>query len=118
MKVTTEVIRGVVVTEVHQHYSDWLTHVIRLYADQPYVEIEWTAGPIPINTPWFPPVAFGPKPPSPFGPIVPAPPLPNQWGKEVVVRYSSGLASKGIFHTDSNGKEMVKVRRTNATAAN
>jgi hypothetical protein len=35
-------------------------------------------------------------------------PLPNIWGKEVIVRYSSGIQSKGAFYTDSNGKEMVK----------
>ena len=31
-----------------------------------------------------------------------------RWGKEVVVRYSSGLKSAGTFYTDSNGKEMVQ----------
>jgi hypothetical protein len=29
-------------------------------------------------------------------------------GKEVVVKYSSGLQSEGTWYTDSNGKEMVK----------
>ena len=44
-------------TEVHQTFSEWATRVIRLYKGKPYVEVEWTAGPIPIDTPWHPPVA-------------------------------------------------------------
>ena len=52
-----EVVEGPVVTEVRQVYSAWTTHVIRLHAGQPYVELEWTAGPIPIDTPWYDAVA-------------------------------------------------------------
>ena len=81
---TLEVIEGPVVTEVRQAYSGWTTHVIRLHAGQPYVELEWTAGPIPIDTPWYDAVATNGSAP-----------LPNVWGKEVVVRYSSGLKSAG-----------------------
>jgi alpha-mannosidase len=32
----------------------------------------------------------------------------DAWGKEVIVKYSSGLASAGTFYTDANGREMVK----------
>jgi len=93
---TVEVVRGSLVTEVHQTFSEWASHIIRLYEGQPYVEIEWTAGPIPMDTPWEPPVAFDKQTP-----------LPNMWGKEVIVKYSSGLATKGQWYTDSNGKEMI-----------
>ena len=31
-----------------------------------------------------------------------------KWGKEVIVKYSSGIKSAGTWYTDSNGKEMVK----------
>jgi len=85
------------VTEVYQSFSYWATHVIRLYRGKKYVEVEWTAGPIPVDTPWMPPVAFDGKKA-----------MPNNWGKEVVVRYNSGLQSAGTFYTDSNGKEMVQ----------
>ena len=95
---TLEVVRGPVVTEVRQVFSEWATHVIRLFPGRSYIELEWTAGPIPVDTPWLPPVAFDKK----------GAPLPNVWGKEVVVRYSSGLKSKGTWYTDSNGKEMVR----------
>eukprot|EP00935_MAST-01C_sp_MAST-1C-sp1_P000879 g879.t1 len=196
-KPSISVIKGGVVTEVRQRWSDWATHVIRLYAGQPYVEVEWTAGPIPVDTPWFPPVAhkgsgqgqgrksrrvvcaaasstasstigaadtsainfvegadgsndcpaharkltyaecveaakalsthMQPKnstnPLDPgacfkfnsmfYHPVAPPSPddkdaLPNNWGKELVLRYSSGLKSNGVFYTDSNGKEMLR----------
>jgi alpha-mannosidase len=94
-----EVLQGPLVTEVHQKFSDWASHVIRLYEGKNYVEVEWTAGPIPIDTPWIPPVAHHP---------ITKKPKPNHWGKEVVVKYASGLKSQGTWFTDSNGKEMVK----------
>jgi alpha-mannosidase len=97
-KPTISVTKGGVVTEVYQKFSDWATHVIRLYDNSPYVEVEWTAGPIPVDTPWMPAVAHDKN----------GNPMPNNWGKEVIVKYSSGLASKETFYTDSNGKEMVK----------
>ena len=85
------------VTEIRQTFSDWASHTIRMYsyntALAPFIEVEWTAGPIPIDTPWFDAVV---------------PSQPNNWGKEVSVRYNSGLQSKGTFYTDSNGREMVK----------
>jgi alpha-mannosidase len=34
--------------------------------------------------------------------------LGNQWGKELIVKYTSGVQSGGTWYTDSNGKEMVK----------
>jgi alpha-mannosidase len=95
---TIKVVKGATVTEVYQRFSAWATHVVRLYADAPYVEVEWTAGPIPVDTPWEKPVAHDGK----------GNPMPNNWGKEVIVQYSSALASQGTFFTDSNGKEMVK----------
>jgi hypothetical protein len=56
---------GPVVTEVYQQFSEWATHVIRLYhQDSIYkglIEVEWTAGPIPVDTPWFAPVAHDKK---------------------------------------------------------
>jgi alpha-mannosidase len=100
---TVQVVEGPLVTEVYQRFSAWATHVVRLYHSAPgaainkLIEVEWTAGPIPVETPWFPPVAHAHNKP-----------LPNEWGKEVVMRFNSSLGSKGTFYTDSNGKEMVK----------
>jgi len=54
--------------------------------------MEYTVGPIPTDTPWIP---------KPKG-------VSGEWGKEVVIRYNSGLQSKGTFYTDSNGLAMQK----------
>ena len=91
--VQTEVVEGPIVTEVRQVYSEWVTHVIRLQKNSPYIEVEYTAGPIPVATPWFPAVAKGKD---------------NVWGKELVIRYSTDMKTDGTFYTDSNGLEMVK----------
>jgi hypothetical protein len=88
-KPTIVVSEGELVTEVYQQFSEWATHVVRLYKGRNYVEVEWTAGPIPIDTPWLQQKN-------------------SDWGKEVIVKYASGLASQSTWYTDSNGKEMVK----------
>ena len=97
---TMEVEKGALVAEVRLASADWASHVVRLRAGARHVEVEWTAGPIPVDTPWFPPVAFEDGDASK--------PLPNNWGKELVLKYASDLASAGTFFTDSNGKEMVE----------
>jgi alpha-mannosidase len=38
---------------------------------------------------------------------------PDNWGKEVIMKYSTDLNSGGVFYTDSNGREMMP-RKTNA----
>ena len=100
-KPSVEVVRGPLVTEVRQTFSSWATHVIRLYEGEAHVEIEWTVGPIPLDTPWFASVATDAKTKRP---------LPNHWGKEVVVKYQSGLRTGQTWYSDSNGKEMVQRR--------
>jgi len=77
--ITTTVHRGSIVTEVHQKVAPWVSHVIRLREGTPYVEVEYTVGPIPIE---------------------------DGKGKEVVLRYTSDLATHGAFATDSNGLEL------------
>lgn len=95
---TLEVIEGELVVEVRQKTSSWASHVFRLFKGAPFVEVEWTAGPIPIDTSWFETVAYNES----------GHPLPNIWGKEVVLKYKSNIASNGSFYTDSNGREMLK----------
>ena len=58
-------VRGPVVQEVHQRFSDWASQVIRLYKGQNTVEFEWLVGPLPDQDPDTP-------------------------GLEVVSQYSSG----------------------------
>jgi alpha-mannosidase len=85
---TIEVTSGPLVTEIKQVFSSWATHIIRLTKGSPFIEVEWTAGPIPWNE--------GPK---------------GKQGKELVVKFSSGLSSEGVYYTDSNGREMLKRKR-------
>ena len=40
------------VQEVYQKFADWAYQVVRLYKGKPYVEAEWTVGPIPIGDGW------------------------------------------------------------------
>jgi len=93
---TMAVEQGPVSSEVRLQTSAWASHVVRLAAGASHVEVEWTAGPIPVDTPWFDPVAYEKKTP-----------LPNNWGKELVLRYDTSVKSGATFSTDSNGKEMV-----------
>ncbi|XP_015271310.1 PREDICTED: lysosomal alpha-mannosidase [Gekko japonicus] len=73
-----------VVQEVYQNFSSWCSQVVRLYAGQPYVELEWTVGPIPIR---------------------------DGLGKEIISRFSTNLQTDGRFYTDSNGREILERRR-------
>jgi len=100
---TLDIVKGPVVSEVHQTFSDWATHVIRLHHGASHIEVEWTAGPIPIETPWLDAAQVGDS-------------RLDKWGKEVILKYSSGLESAGTFYTDANGREMVK-RQYNARGA-
>jgi len=99
---TLKVVKGPVVTEVYQVFSEWATHVIRLVQGQPYVEVEWTAGPIPIGTPWMPADSIADK-------------RFDEWGKEVVVKYKSGLQSDGTFFRGcqwpGNGPPQIQQKR-------
>lgn len=52
---TLEVTTGPLVTEIKSVVSDWATHVIRLTKGSPFIEVEWTAGPIPMTAPPPPP---------------------------------------------------------------
>ncbi|XP_053145025.1 lysosomal alpha-mannosidase isoform X2 [Hemicordylus capensis] len=73
-----------VVEEVYQNFSDWCSQVVRLYAGQPYVEFEWTVGPIPIR---------------------------DGLGKEIISRFETNLQTDGRFYTDANGREILERRR-------
>ncbi|XP_039500014.1 lysosomal alpha-mannosidase [Drosophila santomea] len=75
------VYEGALVKEVHQRFSDYISQVIRISEDKPYVEFEWLVGPIPVE---------------------------EDFGTEVVTIFSSEIASEGVFYTDSNGRELIR----------
>ncbi|KAH8402521.1 hypothetical protein KR222_002400, partial [Zaprionus bogoriensis] len=83
-QVIIEAYTGSLVQEVHQKFNDWISQVVRVYANSNYAEFEWLVGPIPID---------------------------DNIGKEVITRFNSDIASDGIFYTDSNGREMIKRQR-------
>jgi hypothetical protein len=72
--------------EVHVEYEQpWIRTATRILSGLPYVEVEYTVGPIPID---------------------------DGIGKEVVTRlFSPDIHNAGKFYTDSNGREFLKRRR-------
>ena len=50
---------GSVYAEVRLRGSPFTSHTIRLGKDNAHVEVEWTAGPIPVDTPWLHPIVIG-----------------------------------------------------------
>ncbi|KAH8419560.1 hypothetical protein KR222_006062 [Zaprionus bogoriensis] len=83
-KIELTVYDGDRVKEVHQNFNEWISQVVRIYEGVNRVEFEWLIGPIPNN---------------------------DDTGREIVTRFKSGVASKGTFYTDSNGREMLKRQR-------
>ncbi|XP_071107653.1 lysosomal alpha-mannosidase-like [Haliotis cracherodii] len=76
--------KGPNVQEIRQEFSPWVSQVVRLYDGAPYLELEWTVGPIPENM---------------------------QETKEVISRFTTDLDTNGMFFTDSNGRETIPRRR-------
>lgn len=80
----TEVIQGVVVQEVRQWFSPWVSQVVRLYSSSRALELEWTVGPVPIH---------------------------DDLGREVITRIDTDIKSGGVFYTDSNGRELLRRKK-------
>jgi len=82
-----DVIVGDVVVEVRQQFADWVNQTIRLYKGEAHAELEWTVGPVPIE---------------------------DMYGKEIVSRFSTSIASSDsssgepVCYTDSNGREFLE----------
>ena len=80
--VALEMITGPIVNETRQVWGGgWASMAVRLWRGATSAELEWTVGAIPFA---------------------------DGLGKEVIVRYSSGLASQGVFFTDSNGRDSLR----------
>lgn len=76
-----QVIRGTIADEVRQEFSAIASQTVRLYHKQPYVEIEYTLGPINVD---------------------------DKIGKEYITKFASSLNSGKTFFTDANGREILK----------
>ena len=71
--------------EVQVEYNEpWIKTTTRVMTGLPYLEIEYTIGPIPID---------------------------DQRGKEVVTRFLTPIQSSSTFYTDSNGREFQQRKR-------
>eukprot|EP00584_Thalassiosira_punctigera_P024560 CAMPEP_0172549416 /NCGR_PEP_ID=MMETSP1067-20121228/18519_1 /TAXON_ID=265564 ORGANISM="Thalassiosira punctigera, Strain Tpunct2005C2" /NCGR_SAMPLE_ID=MMETSP1067 /ASSEMBLY_ACC=CAM_ASM_000444 /LENGTH=1149 /DNA_ID=CAMNT_0013336807 /DNA_START=119 /DNA_END=3568 /DNA_ORIENTATION=+ len=70
-------------TEVHAEFGDpaWIKQITRLIDGKNYVEVEYAVGPVPIE---------------------------DGVGKDVVARYLTTVQNKGIFYTDSNGRDFMQ----------
>ncbi|NXO93238.1 MA2B1 mannosidase, partial [Certhia brachydactyla] len=83
-RAATRLIKTALVQELHQNFSSWCSQVLRLRPGQPYLELEWTVGPIPVS---------------------------DGLGKEVISRFETPLRTAGRFYTDSNGRQVLERRR-------
>ncbi|XP_015121082.1 lysosomal alpha-mannosidase isoform X2 [Diachasma alloeum] len=73
--------KGPLVEELHLIVNSYVSQVVRIYNGEDKIEFDWVAGPISVD---------------------------DSIGKEIVSKFSSNLESKGVFFTDSNGREMLK----------
>ncbi|NWW41924.1 MA2B1 mannosidase, partial [Panurus biarmicus] len=83
-RAATRLLKTALVQELHQNFSAWCSQVLRLRPGQPYLELEWTLGPIPVS---------------------------DGLGKEIISRFETPLRTAGRFYTDSNGRQVLERRR-------
>ncbi|XP_065303112.1 lysosomal alpha-mannosidase-like [Dermacentor albipictus] len=81
-QVTYRIVKGPVVQEIHQIFNGFVSQVIAVHKDSPYIEFTWTVGPLTeLLTPSI---------------------MQSSTGCDVVSRFDTDLGSEG-FHTDGNG---------------
>ncbi|XP_023639510.1 probable alpha-mannosidase At5g66150 isoform X2 [Capsella rubella] len=85
-----QIVQGPLVDEVHQQFSPWVAHVVRLYKDKEHAEFEFTIGPIPVNN-------------------------NDLMGKEIITRMVTDMSTDKAFYTDSNGRDFLKRVRDKRT---
>ncbi|KAF7634626.1 Alpha-mannosidase [Meloidogyne graminicola] len=82
-----QLIKNSLVQEVRQIINPWISQIIRLFPNKPFIEFQWIIGPLPKNKKLLE-------------------------STEVITRYTiEGFNSSKIFWTDSNGRQMVKRKR-------
>ncbi|CAF1013919.1 unnamed protein product [Didymodactylos carnosus] len=62
-------------------HNSWVSQQITIHDGQPFVEVEWTIGPINIK---------------------------DSVGKEIIVRYDTDIKSNKKYYTDANGREILE----------
>ncbi|KNC81770.1 hypothetical protein SARC_05918 [Sphaeroforma arctica JP610] len=87
--------------EVRVHINPWLSQIIRPAAstNEKMLDVSVVVGPIPVAPSITESSASATQEMSPQA--------ASPWvGKEVIVRYTTDIKSKGVFYTDANGREM------------
>lgn len=75
-------ISGPIITEIRQHINSHATQIFRLRRGEPFVELDWILGPIPIE---------------------------DGIGKEYISRFiATEIQNNGTFYTDSNSREILE----------
>ncbi|KAF9417247.1 hypothetical protein HW555_005649 [Spodoptera exigua] len=81
---SNEIIKGDIVKEIRVELSPAGYIDVKIYDNHNYIEVEWVVGPIPIL---------------------------DDIGKEYIVKYETKIVNNGEFHTDSNGRQLLKRNR-------
>jgi alpha-mannosidase len=111
---STEVVSGPLQVEIRQRVSPYTSHTVRLTRGERFVEVEYTAGPIPMHDASSHP--HDPLEAARSHPLGASSTSATPVGKELVLRYTTCIGSAGVFYTDSNGLEMQR-RERNARPA-
>uniref|UniRef100_A0A2H1VPQ9 SFRICE_009453 n=1 Tax=Spodoptera frugiperda TaxID=7108 RepID=A0A2H1VPQ9_SPOFR len=77
----SKILKSDTVQEIQIRFASYAGLSLRLYKGLPTIEVDWIVGPIPKA---------------------------DGLGKEVFVRYVTDLSNKGVFYTDSNGRQTMK----------
>ncbi|XP_077497608.1 lysosomal alpha-mannosidase-like [Amblyomma americanum] len=81
-QVTYRIITGPLVQEIHQIFNNYISQVITLHSDSPFIEFTWTVGPLTE--------------------LMAEPTKQSFTGCDVISKFDSDLRSEG-FYADSNG---------------
>jgi hypothetical protein len=84
---SVRVIESDLLTEVTTDFiAPWVKQVVKIYRGLPYVDIQYSVGPIPVEI--------------------------DGIGKEIITRICSNIKNNGVFYTDSNGRDFIRRERS------
>lgn len=72
-------------TEVQQNITPWISQITRVYPDSDLIEFNFRVGPVPLED--------------------------EGERNEIITRYSLDIDNKGVFYTDSNGRQIMERTR-------
>lgn len=96
-------LQGELFIEATQKFNSWVYQSVRIFYNQPFVEFEFTVGPIPVKYNYYDHWQFQIN-------SIQSSLLfySDSLGKEVISRFSTDLDTNRIWYTDANGREMQK----------